>query len=136
MLPAFNTNGYLPPGIHICTTEELFERFGVGSPAREEQAEELAALIEWSLRSGIKRLIVDGSFISARLEPNDVDLVLLPGPDYPRGQPPVSEMIWPFLQVLIAADDADLESWITDVFGTDRKLRPKGVIEVSLCRTD
>jgi hypothetical protein len=60
--------------------------------------------------------------------------VILPGPDYPRGQPRAEgedEVSWPFLHVLIAADD-DLERWVTDDFGTDRFLRSKGVVEVTL----
>jgi len=41
-------------------------------------------------------------------------------------------MLWPFLQVLVAADDADLEIWAIADFGTDREGRPKGVVEVIL----
>ncbi|CAN5771498.1 hypothetical protein BH23PLA1_BH23PLA1_40690 [soil metagenome] len=79
-------------------------------------------------------MIVIGSYVTAKVAPNDVDLILLPGPDYPRDQPSASdeEMLWPFLQVLIAADDGDLEMWALHDFGTDRKLRPKGVVEVNL----
>ena len=39
---------------------------------------------------------------------------------------------WPFLQILIAADGADLERWATDDFGSDREGRGKGVVEVIL----
>src|SRR3954453_20655425 len=40
--------------------------------------------------------------------------------------------IWPFLQILVAADEDDLEAWATRDFGTDRQQRPKGVLEVLL----
>ena len=42
------------------------------------------------------------------------------------------ELIWPFLHVLVAADQADLEDWAMRDFGTDRQRRPKGVVEVIL----
>ena len=39
---------------------------------------------------------------------------------------------WPFLQILVAADEADLECWANGDFGTDRWGRAKGVVEVIL----
>ena len=42
------------------------------------------------------------------------------------------ELVWPFLQIIVAADDADFEAWATRQFATDRKKRPKGVVEVVL----
>ena len=63
-----------------------------------------------------------------------MDLVLLPGPDYPNDQQPATEeeLIWPFLHILVAADEDDLEAWVVKDFGTDRQQRPKGVVEVRL----
>ena len=43
-----------------------------------------------------------------------------------------TELSWPFLQIIIAADDADLERWALEDFGTDRRQRAKGVVEVIL----
>jgi hypothetical protein len=65
---------------------------------------------------------------------NDVDVVFLPGPGYPRHSPKLDsdELVWPFLQLIVAADDADFETWATRQFSTDRKNRPKGVVEVIL----
>jgi len=42
------------------------------------------------------------------------------------------ELLWPFLHILVAADDDDLDRWILQDFGTDRYLPPKGVVEVIL----
>jgi hypothetical protein len=39
---------------------------------------------------------------------------------------------WPFLQILVAADELDLERWAIGDFGTNREGRPKGVVEVTL----
>ncbi len=36
------------------------------------------------------------------------------------------DSIWPILQIIVAADDADFEAWATEQFGTVGKRRPKG----------
>jgi len=134
MLPPFDEYGNLPAGIHRCTVDELVERFGTGSPERVVETQELLLFVDWARRAGLRRLIVNGSFVTATVVPNDVDLIILPGPDYPGDQvsPSNEDILWPFLQILVAADDADLEAWALQDFGTDRDLRAKGVVEVIL----
>jgi hypothetical protein len=79
-------------------------------------------------------MIVNGSFVTEMPAPNDVDIVVLFGDEYPRGEQPIHEVEvrWPFLQVMVAVDDDDLETWAREDFGTDRIRRPKGVTEVML----
>jgi hypothetical protein len=133
-LPPFDEFGNLPPGIHRCTTGELIQRFGHGSPERETQASELVRFIEMARLARVRRLLVNGSFVTAKAAPNDVDVVILPdsrfADDSRRLEP--DELVWPFLQIIVAADDADFEAWATTQFGTDRQRRPKGVVEISL----
>jgi hypothetical protein len=78
--------------------------------------------------------LANGSFVTGKLSPNDVDVVILPGPDYPKNgvMLDADELVWPFLQIIVAADDEDFEAWATKQFATDRKKRPKGVVEVML----
>ncbi len=78
--------------------------------------------------------MVNGSFVTGKLAPNDVDVVILPGPNFSqRGlRLDADELVWPFLQIIVAADDADFEAWATRQFATDRRRRPKGVVEVLL----
>lgn len=135
MLPPFDERGYLPFGIHSCTVDELAARFGSGSPEREIETRELVQFIQWAQGAGVRRLIVNGSYVTQKEDPNDVDLVILPGPDYPRDKRPVSEeeeKLWPFLHIFVADDDADLEAWALRDFGTDREFHQKGVIEIPL----
>jgi hypothetical protein len=134
LLPPLDKFGYLPPGIHPCDIEELMARFGVGSPEREVESQELLDFLAWARRADIQRVIVNGSYVSAKTAPNDVDVVVLPGAEYPRGELACSEQEarWPFLQILIAVDDSDLEEWSLHDFGTDRNRRSKGVVEVLL----
>ena len=46
MIPAYNDEGYLPPGIHPANVEEIAARFGTGSELREVQMESLHWLVE------------------------------------------------------------------------------------------
>ena len=107
---------------------------GKGSPEREAEIKELVRFVDWAHRAGVRRLIVNGSFTTEKVSPNDVDMVILPGPDYPRDQSPVSEekTAWPFLHIVVAVDEADLERWAIDDFGRDRMLRRRGVLEMTL----
>jgi hypothetical protein len=134
MLPPFDDYGNLPAGIHLCTLEELAARFGSGSEERATEISELLQFIEAAKRTGVRRLMVNGSFVTGKLAPNDVDVVILPGPDYPRHGPRLDndELVWPFLQIIVAADEADFEAWAIRQFATDRRRRPKGVVEVIL----
>jgi hypothetical protein len=134
MLPPVDDFGNLPPGIHRCTIEELASRFGSGSEERVTQMSELRHFFEAAKTAGVRRLMVNGSFVTGKLAPNDVDVVCLPGPGYPRQglRLDSDDLVWPFLQIIVAADDVDFESWATSQFSTDRKRRPKGVVEVLL----
>ena len=42
------------------------------------------------------------------------------------------KLSWPYLQIFVADDDADLEAWAFQDFGTDREDHTKGVVEVIL----
>jgi hypothetical protein len=134
MLPPFDDIGNLPPGIHSCSVAELVARFGGGSEERVAEIRELLHFIEAAKTAGVRRLMVNGSFVTGKLAPNDVDVVFLPGPDYPRQGPRLDddELLWPFLQIIVAADDVDFDAWATRQFATDRRNRPKGVVEVML----
>jgi hypothetical protein len=91
-IPALNHHGLLPPGIWDCTLAELRERFGVfsGSDHRARLFARLENLFQTMQRSGLfEALLVDGSFVTAKPAPNDIDLVavLLPGHDFERDLP-------------------------------------------------
>ncbi len=134
MLPPFDDAGNLPLGIHPCSVAELVARFGSGSEERQAEMSELLHFIEAARTAGVRRLMVNGSFVTGKLAPNDVDVVFLPGPDYPRQGPRLddADLVWPVLQIIVAADDADFEAWATRQFATDRRNQSKGVVEVIL----
>ena len=134
MLPPFDDRGYLPPGIHECSFDELAARFGSGSPERIVQIKELRQFIDWCRQSGICRVIVNGSFVTPKASPIDVDVVILPkvGQSIDTLQPEDEDIHWPFLQILVAVDDDDFMEWASVDFATDRQHCRKGVVEVRL----
>ena len=109
MIPPFDDFGNLPPGIHRATIEEVRDRFGDGSPEREAEMDELAAFANWAKAFGIIRIIVNGSFVTGRLSPGDVDVIILPGPNADMDALP-NDLDFPFLQIIMAADDSDLQT--------------------------
>jgi hypothetical protein len=78
VLPAFNEEGDLPPGVHRATLPEVLERFGQGSVQRCAVADRLQRVYQLVTSTGhLARFVVFGSFITTKEEPNDVDIILL-----------------------------------------------------------
>ena len=88
-LPAFNQDGDLPEGVHLASFAEVVARFGGGSEQRREVMARLDRIRQLASTTGLlDRLIVFGSFITAKTEPNDVDVVLVMKDDFdPLGCP-------------------------------------------------
>ncbi len=65
------------------------------------------------------------------MEPNDVDCVLLIGPDFPKDSAAEKELLegLPFLDVSLA-DQADFDYFVDRFFALDRTRQEKGMIEV------
>ncbi len=77
-LPQPNDDGDLPPGLHVATLSEVLDRFGQGSVQRRAVADRLSRVYHLALSTGqLGRFVVFGSFITAKPEPNDVDVVLM-----------------------------------------------------------
>ncbi len=77
-LPAFNQDGDLPPGVHRATLPDVLERFGHGSAQRCAVADRLNRVYDLVNSTGhLARFVVFGSFVTAKEEPNDIDIILL-----------------------------------------------------------
>ena len=131
MIPNFNDEGYLPLGIHRATLEEISARLGQESEVRQVQMESLRWLVDLAWRTGVQRIVVNGSFVTDKLEPNDVDCVLLIGPDFPRDTTAEAELLagLPFVNMELVDMEAFLQ-FTEKTFATDRNLVPKGMVEV------
>jgi hypothetical protein len=131
MIADFNEQGYLPPGIHGATLDEIAQRFGRESELRRVAMESLRWLVDTARRAGVLRVIVNGSFIADVYEPNDVDCALLIGPDYPTDAAADAELQQglPFIHAEFLTEQA-FAAFVSAFFGTDRGGVAKGVIEV------
>ena len=93
----------------------------------------LGWLVNLARQAGVLRLVVNGSFVTDLPEPNDVDCVLLIGAGFPNDHTAEQEILagLPFLQIELAESDA-FQDFVNVVFASDRKMTPKGMIEVQL----
>jgi serine/threonine protein kinase len=98
-----------------------------------EDAENRRERHELARRAGVRRLIVNGSFVTDVLEPNDVDCVLLIGAEFPRDPAAEVELRQglPFIDLHVVGQQ-DFDLFVATIFGTDRAMVPKGVVEVTL----
>ncbi|MGO9108649.1 MAG: DUF6932 family protein [Thermoguttaceae bacterium] len=133
MIPDFDELGQLPPGVHLASLDEVAERFGSQSEIRREEVESLRWLVPLARCAGITRLVINGSFVTDRAEPNDVDCVLLAGEDLPRDRNAEAALLagLPFLDIRLVGQD-DFDAYLETVFGLDRYCSPKGMVEVML----
>lgn len=77
-LPDFNDKGDLPEGVHQATIDEVISRFGVGTPQRQLATTNLLKIFQLAATTGkLERLIIFGSYITTKTNPNDVDIVLV-----------------------------------------------------------
>ena len=77
-LPTFNDEGDLPPGVHRARLPEILERFGQGSAQRCAASDRLTRIYQLATSTGqLARFVVFGSFVTAKDEPNDVDVILI-----------------------------------------------------------
>lgn len=80
MLPPLNEHGCLPKGIHDCTFEQAQARFGrfQQSDRRPQLWAQFAVFFRDAKATGlISAILLNGSFVTATANPNDIDLILV-----------------------------------------------------------
>ena len=76
--PDFDSNGDLPVGIYQATLPEVIAHFGTSTLQRRLVAQRLAHIYALAHSTGqLVRFIIFGSFVTAKREPNDVDIFML-----------------------------------------------------------
>jgi hypothetical protein len=142
VIPQFRTDGYLPDGLYKASEAEILFRFGAANRRRRRLALRLRRWIELARAVGAGRLLVDGSFVTEKAEPNDVDaVVLLPAnfaEQVERGSESAVELEEMLLtrrpeEIFAAEDTPDWNDWV-EFFGRTREAdgRHKGLVEVIL----
>jgi hypothetical protein len=82
-------------------------------------------------RAGVQRVVLNGSFVTDIIEPNDVDCVLLIGRGFPADAAAETELNvgLPFLELKLVGQ-VGFDGYVNETFGTDRMGVPKGMIEI------
>jgi hypothetical protein len=79
-IPPLDQHGLLSAGIHDCTLDELKDRFGAFqiSDQRPKLFQKFLVFVTEAQAARFARcLLIDGSFVTAKANPNDIDLVLV-----------------------------------------------------------
>lgn len=144
-IPDLNADASLPHGIHAASLAEVATRFGVGSAARERQAELLRQVVAAAgAYRTIKRVLVWGSFVTDKDEPNDLDFSIVVSVDHPQTRidrphrrffvPVDARQFYGVDRNYLVIKDYPIEEYaerLDFVCRTRRKL-PVGIIEISL----
>lgn len=82
-LSPLNEHGDLPISVHVASWSEVVARFGVQTEQRSRVSARLARIRELARATGaLDRVIVFGSYVTAKPEPNDVDVILVMRDDF------------------------------------------------------
>jgi len=84
-IPALTEQGFLPPGIYDASLSEIGEQFGSfrSSDIRPQLFIKLSRYLT-ELRSWghAKEVLIDGSFVSSKDRPNDIDVIVVYKPTF------------------------------------------------------
>lgn len=132
MIPPFDEKGFLPPGVHLAPITDIDRRFGHQSDIRRAQMDSVRWMIDLATRAGAERIVLNGSFATDTIEPNDVDCVLLFPSGASQDAKAMEELMngLPFLDILMVGAK-DFEYLVHRFFASDRLDDSKGMIEVS-----
>ncbi|MDJ0621084.1 MAG: hypothetical protein QNJ63_30835 [Calothrix sp. MO_192.B10] len=72
MIPEFDENGNLPPGVHWAEWEEFQERFGTNL-TRRRMIDGLELAMTQLKAAGCRTIYIDGSFVTSKQKPGDFD---------------------------------------------------------------
>ena len=142
MIPPFRDDGYLPEGLHLATEAEVTFRFGSISKQRRRLTLRLRRWIELVRAVKARRLLIDGSFVTSKPSPNDIDAVVLLPRDFEEqianGTDSALELEEMLLtrrpeEIFAAEDGTDWYDWV-GFFSRTREAdgRRKGLVEIEL----
>lgn len=141
-IPLFRPDGYLPEGVYVCSEAEVIFRFGSSGRRRRRLVLRLRRWIAVGRQVGARRLLVDGSYVTAKEEPDDIDAVILLSEDFTqqleREYEPALELEEMSLtrrpeEIFAAEDESDWEEWV-DFLSRTREAdgHRKGLVEIRL----
>lgn len=142
MIPAFRSDGYLPEGLHQADEAEATFRFGSTSPRRRRLVLRLRHWLALARQVRAQRFLIDGSFVTSKLDPDDIDAVVLLPVNFSVqigcGDESAIEIEQMLLtrrpeELFAAEDQTDWDEWI-EFFTRTREPdnRRKGIVEIKL----
>lgn len=72
-IPKFKKNGELPPGEHYSTMDEIERVLGISSERRKMLMKGLKLAADNFISAGVRKIWIDGSFVTDKKEPSDID---------------------------------------------------------------
>jgi hypothetical protein len=147
VLPEFDFDGDLPAGLHSATLVDLERRFGrfMISDRRVALFEKFKQMVEMAKASGIvEKIIVGGSFVTAKPDPNDIDLVIVLSKDIDFDTLAPSQYVITDrdalrrvfrggdLDVIVVRESTKRMQTAIEFFQTNRDNKEVGIVEVKL----
>jgi hypothetical protein len=88
-------------------------------------------LVELAVKAGAERVVLNGSFVTDIIEPNDVDCVVMFIPGRRKDPQAFQELLagLPFLDIGVT-EPAEFNEFVQEIFAADRFGARKGMIEV------
>jgi hypothetical protein len=141
-IPEFRDDGYLPEGLFLASEAEVTFCFGKSSRRRRFLVHRVRRWVELARQIQAPRLFIDGSFITAKPDPHDVDAVIFLPADFAdllaEGMESALELQEMLLtrrpeELFAAEDHLDWNDWL-EFFSRTREAdgRRKGLVEVAL----
>jgi len=139
MLPEFNKYGNLPAGIYKSSISCIENKFGTSSVKRILLFNDFRKFLKMlsPFMKNIKRLILDGSFVTSKESPGDIDCIMIIENNF-RFTPEIveklvnSKKLYNIHLFIFEEKDTERHRGIFNFFGKDKDLNPKGIIEVIL----
>jgi hypothetical protein len=142
-IPEFREDGWLPVGHHVATWEEVFDRFDAENGSRRRRVSDGLRWLRDGLRAyGVRgRLVLDGGYVSSKLEPHDFDVLLVaePGLDpLKQSNPTLAALLDPQrsedrgYSILYCQTNSSVLDLLLTVWDRAKNGIEKGVIEVDL----
>jgi hypothetical protein len=142
MLPALNSEGNLPEGIHLATADEVFARFATTSARRQWLGEQLRSLLALAKSTGqLVRVFLWGSFVTSKEVPNNLDVLLVMSTEFViEALPAPAHIVFDHVQARLrfqadvfwtkaSIDPQILDLWL-DTYQTGKDFTRRGIVEV------
>lgn len=143
-IPAFRADGWLPVGHHPATWEEVTIVFGGPESTRRARLTAQLLALRDALRAHrvVGSLLLDGSYISMKLEPGDFDVLLIAPADIQNRkdiEPPLADLLdteraekQRGYSIFYIPSDSPVVEQLRSLWDYAKDGTPKGVVEVSL----